>query len=189
MTTREDILSLAPCPFCGNEAEIERLGDRRQSTIYSCTFCGCSLETGEEWGHGTDWNRRAAPTPPAAEAFSPVDETTRDQIAAVMLLHGTEAQQREAAEYAGLKPPAAEALGDDWRDDPSSDERWSAGVDYHAQQLCAVLGVEPKTVSWDAATEELEGDVRSVIGNILTAAMGESWMDRPAAEAPGQEPS
>lgn len=57
MPTSEKLL---PCPFCGGEAEIERLGDRRQSTQYSCTECGCFLETGEEWGHGTEWNRRAA---------------------------------------------------------------------------------------------------------------------------------
>ncbi len=57
---------LKPCPFCGNEAEIERYGTRRQSTIYTCTNCGCRLETGEEWGHGDDWNKR--PTEAAAEA-------------------------------------------------------------------------------------------------------------------------
>ena len=51
---------LLPCPFCGGEAEIVRLGDRRRSTQYNCTMCGCFLETGEDWGHGTAWNRRAA---------------------------------------------------------------------------------------------------------------------------------
>ena len=50
---------LLPCPFCGGDAEIERLGTTRLSTIYQCTDCGCSLETGEEWGHGDGWNRRA----------------------------------------------------------------------------------------------------------------------------------
>jgi Lar family restriction alleviation protein len=51
-------MKLLPCPFCGGEAEIERYGDRRQSTIYACTMCGCRLETGEEWDHGADWNKR-----------------------------------------------------------------------------------------------------------------------------------
>jgi Lar family restriction alleviation protein len=51
-------MKLLPCPFCGGEAEIERYGDRSQSTIYACTMCGCRLETGEEWDHGADWNRR-----------------------------------------------------------------------------------------------------------------------------------
>jgi len=53
-----DVVALLPCPFCGGEAEVERVGDFRQSTIYSCKFCGCSLETGEEWGHGKRWNVR-----------------------------------------------------------------------------------------------------------------------------------
>lgn len=54
------MVNLLPCPFCGSDAEIERYGDHRQSTIYACTMCGCSLETGEEFNHGADWNRRAA---------------------------------------------------------------------------------------------------------------------------------
>lgn len=56
-----EVLGLLPCPLCGREAEIERYGDRRKSTIYVCTNCGCSLETGEEWGHGRDWNKRVPP--------------------------------------------------------------------------------------------------------------------------------
>lgn len=52
-------IELKGCPFCGCSAEIERVGNSRQSTIYSCDGCGCRLETNEEWGHGTAWNRRA----------------------------------------------------------------------------------------------------------------------------------
>lgn len=51
-------MDLKPCPFCGKEAEIERLGTPRQSTIYQCGWCAATLETGEEWGHGTAWNTR-----------------------------------------------------------------------------------------------------------------------------------
>lgn len=58
---------LKPCPFCGGKAEIERMGTPRQSTIYSCTDCGCRLETGEEWSHGRDWNER---NPPDAQVSS-----------------------------------------------------------------------------------------------------------------------
>lgn len=50
---------LLPCPFCGGKANIERYGDRGQSTIYVCDNCGCTLETGEQWGHGTGWNTRS----------------------------------------------------------------------------------------------------------------------------------
>jgi len=53
------MLNLAPCPFCGSSASIERYGARRQSTIYQCDNCSCSLETGEEFNHGAEWNRRA----------------------------------------------------------------------------------------------------------------------------------
>ena len=53
-------VKLLPCPFCGAEAEFERIGTRRVSTIISCTMCGASMETGEEWDHGKAWNRRVA---------------------------------------------------------------------------------------------------------------------------------
>lgn len=54
-----EAVELEPCPFCGGKAEIERAGTPRFSTIYACTDCGCRLETGEEWGHGSHWNRRS----------------------------------------------------------------------------------------------------------------------------------
>lgn len=51
---------LKPCPFCGGEADIERMGDRLHSMIYACQECGASLETGETWlGAECRWNRRA----------------------------------------------------------------------------------------------------------------------------------
>jgi len=49
---------LDPCPFCGNKAKIERYGNGKHSTIYTCTYCGCRLETGEERDHGKRWNHR-----------------------------------------------------------------------------------------------------------------------------------
>jgi hypothetical protein len=61
------------------------------------------------------------------------------------------------------------------RGDPTADERWNEGCDFAMLQLCQVLGVDPHTVSWDAATETVDGDVQSVIGNILRAGMGEDW--------------
>lgn len=63
----------------------------------------------------------------------------------------------------------------DWRDDPSADERWNAGVDYAQQKLCKVLDVNPVVVNWDAATETVDGDIEAVTANILTLAMGERW--------------
>ena len=63
----------------------------------------------------------------------------------------------------------------DWRDDPSADERWNAGLDYGMKQFCAVLGVDPNEVRWDAATETLDGDVSAAIWNILRTKMGDEW--------------
>lgn len=64
---------------------------------------------------------------------------------------------------------------EDWRNDPSRDERWNAGVDYVMKQLCTFLSVDPNNVSWDAATETLDGDVQAVIGNVLRGHFGENW--------------
>lgn len=77
-----------------------------------------------------------------------------------------------------LMPPASPSPAPaavDWRDDPTSDERWNAGCDFAMTQLCRFLGVDPATVDWDAATETLDGDVQSVIGKILRAKLGEDW--------------
>lgn len=80
------------------------------------------------------------------------------------------------AVYPLSTPPAAvEKEADDWRDDPSADERWNAGLDFAMGQFCAALGVDPKSVRWDAATETLDGDVNAVIWNILRARFGEDW--------------
>lgn len=49
---------LLPCPFCGGEAEFERIGTARFSTIVTCQDCGCTLETGETFNHGKTWNTR-----------------------------------------------------------------------------------------------------------------------------------
>lgn len=51
-------------------------------------------------------------------------------------------------------------------------------------QLCSYLDVDRGSVSWDAATETVEGDVSAVIGNILAAKFGENWSpDTLAAES------
>lgn len=85
-------------------------------------------------------------------------------------------------------PVAGEA---DWRDDPSADERWQAGLDFGMLQLCAALAVDPKSVTWDAATETLDGDVNAVISNILRARFGDdadlTAAPPPQAALPGRE--
>jgi len=50
---------LLPCPFCGGEADFERLGDHRQSSIVVCGECGCRVEANETGEfNGWQWNRR-----------------------------------------------------------------------------------------------------------------------------------
>lgn len=85
-------------------------------------------------------------------------------------------------------PAEPEGEEQNWRDDPAADERWNAGCDFAMQQLCAVVGIDPQEVNWDAATETVDGDVRSVIRDIMETGLGEYWQDRcaihptPAAE-------
>lgn len=61
------------------------------------------------------------------------------------------------------------------------------GIDYALERLCEMVEVDPKNVSWDAATETVDGDVQAVIGNILTAAFGENWQDRLGPPAPSPD--
>lgn len=82
---------------------------------------------------------------------------------------------------AGARTEASSHTGDD----PTSSAEWNNGCDFAMTQLCNVLGVDPNLVSWDAATETVDGDVAAVIGNILRAKFGDDWSgDRESAEQP-----
>lgn len=72
---------------------------------------------------------------------------------------------------------------DDWQSAPAVSPAWIAGCDFAMTVLCRMLKVDPHSISWDAATEELEGDVMSIIGNIMVAAFGEDWHDAILAAA------
>lgn len=76
---------------------------------------------------------------------------------------------------AALAAPPAPASEPDWRDDPAADDRWQAGCDYAMMRLCDILGVDMKSVRWDAATETLDGDVCAVLWNILVAKYGDGF--------------
>jgi hypothetical protein len=67
-------VKLSPCPFCGCEAEVSRMGSGRQSMIITCTDCGCTLESGETFlGPHCSWNSRK-PDKPHAELVALVRE-------------------------------------------------------------------------------------------------------------------
>lgn len=61
------------------------------------------------------------------------------------------------------------------------------GVNWTIEAIAADLGVGVDDFSWDAATEEWEGDVRAVIGSMLTAALGEDWRELAASQQEGEE--
>ena len=62
-------LNLLPCPFCGGEAEYERIGTLRYSTIVVCTDCGARHESGDAGEiAGVSWNNRPAENKIKADA-------------------------------------------------------------------------------------------------------------------------
>ena len=55
---------LKPCPFCGGEAHIDRMGTGRASMSISCEDCGTNMETGETWiDENSHWNQRVTDAP------------------------------------------------------------------------------------------------------------------------------
>lgn len=58
MTDQKHTKELLPCPFCGGEPEIERMGTSRSSMIISCTDCGCRVESGDVTLSDPKWNMR-----------------------------------------------------------------------------------------------------------------------------------
>src|SRR5882724_833204 len=76
------------------------------------------------------------------------------------------AAQQKCKDALAAQPAPLRERDEDWHDDPSSDERWNAGVDCVMKLLCDFLGVHPETVG---------GDISAVISNILRTKYGEDW--------------
>lgn len=74
-----------------------------------------------------------------------------------------------------INPTSATDLGEVTGENGELD----AGINYAIERLCEILDVDPKSISWDAATETLDGDVMSVICNVLIAAYGDDWSSKP----------
>ena len=86
---------LLPCPFCGGEAEFERMGTPRQSCIVACTDCGGRLEASEEGAAcGSQWNDRHVPD---GWQVVPVEATSSMEDA------GREAGSSAYADYDGIR--------------------------------------------------------------------------------------
>ena len=95
------------CPFCDGEAEFEKLGTPRQSSIVTCLNCGCRLESNEEGEHnGSNWNRRpsierlvaaleaAASIVPSLNSLPPKTQTRVGD--AVRIIHSTLSAYKKA---------------------------------------------------------------------------------------------
>jgi len=140
------------------------LNEIKETAVSAHSWCGRYIASDHGWFLCglTQWNEAANIA--AAKAAAQADH--------------------EARILSALIPEPVKA-GDepDWRDDPTQDERWNAGCDFAMEQLCKALDVDQASVSWDAATETVDGDVQSVIWNILRARMGENWDPDAAAKA------
>jgi len=61
--------NLLSCPFCGGDAEFDRLGTGHCSSIVVCQECGCRVESNEVGDfNGDHWNRRVSVS--AKEVYS-----------------------------------------------------------------------------------------------------------------------
>ena len=59
------MVKLKPCPFCGGQPEIARVGDDKQYVIYRCSQCHKTPLKGDDarltpWGARRMWNRRVS---------------------------------------------------------------------------------------------------------------------------------
>jgi Lar family restriction alleviation protein len=103
---------LLPCPFCGGEAQFDRRGTERYSTIVSCTNCGVIHESGDSGARvGSSWNRRQLSAPGAGLSYSDIrkifaDETGFDIDSQGCDLFGF----AKAIEKAALRAPQADAI-------------------------------------------------------------------------------
>jgi hypothetical protein len=139
-----------------------------------------------------DQNTRPTPSSDVADSLrqawsdfcdnNPDDLTSPEDLPDHALMTCDQFVQYATHALARFSTPAQVEM--DWRDDPAADERWDAGLEYALEQLCIFLGVDQSQVTWDAATETVDGDVHAVIGNILRVKFGEDWgpniVDTPA---------
>jgi hypothetical protein len=126
---------------------------------------------------------------PGSLSADPVEQWVNEAARVIYeqyMLTGTDKPfwERGARALASIPLPVASAPIDD-DDDPSADPRWNAGVGFAMKLFCDYLGVDPDAVTWDAATETVDGDVSAVIGNILRTKYGEDFDPSAACDGNG----
>lgn len=82
-------------------------------------------------------------------------------------------EAQESPIRSALLPNTVEAISEEVMEE--DDGELDAGINYAIRRFCEILEVDPRSISWDAATETMDGDVMSVICNVLRAAYGEEW--------------
>ena len=90
--TPTDKQELLPCPFCGEEAEVERLGTSRASMVVVCSFCGAKVECGAIRLSDSIWNDRQLPDQASAgEGWISVDSDIKPKLHQKVLIWTTDA--------------------------------------------------------------------------------------------------
>lgn len=142
----------------------------QSSQVRQATIEECANLLAREYPDNANTNafcaaiRSLAAQPPAA----PV-ETERKTFT---IPPGHEAVRDSEGRATGEVRPRLSAATDE---DPTASKEWNEGCDFALEQLGKYLGIDLSTITWDGATETVEGDVDAVIGNILRAKFGEDW--------------
>jgi Lar family restriction alleviation protein len=57
---RERGHEVKPCPFCGEQEDIQHHDDGQTWPRIECCYCGCSMQEDEEYSALYYWNQRAS---------------------------------------------------------------------------------------------------------------------------------
>lgn len=163
---------LLPCPFCGGEAEFERMGTSRQSCIVVCGSCGARLESSDEYQRsGSRWNDRAALASASSNPVIKESEITEVDTAHYPLPDSLypDSKDWQAADYAGRV---------EWLHVMYELAKGTVGM-YEAQAAAVPAGwklapVEPTETMIDAGVDALSMDCDSTDAR-------EAWADMLAA--------
>ncbi|MCP1118886.1 Lar family restriction alleviation protein [Robbsia andropogonis] len=138
---------LKPCPFCGGKAYFERLGDRSQSCIVSCTDCSTRHESSDEgYMCGESWNRRTPPASAQNEEKLNRTYSERNELAIAFTKAAI-----ASGWNAGKGKDRNEDLADEWRNVVYVDLPNGLQVSWHIapSELALLEGLPEYNRSWD----------------------------------------